>query len=163
MVVAAVSNSGEILLFLYCLSNSHRIWWESCESVIERTISSTNAHLLKLEMAATALLNIEKLLLFLHFWKPKLMAILKIHYRTQLSRRKRTFTQVQPPPSWISKMFAIPLLFDQFSPNLVGILQLRQLRFRKHLCSWKWAKGSHLKMAAAAILSFEKMWLFQYY
>ena len=60
------------------------------------------------------------------------------------------------PPSRIAKNVCNFFTFDLFSPNLVGMLQIRCWM---QLLSRKWAQGFNSKMAAAAILNFEKMWM----
>ena len=64
MVVTAILNSEKLLPFLHYLTNAHQIWWECCESYMERTVSSRNANS-KVKLAAAAILNFEKHLRFL--------------------------------------------------------------------------------------------------
>ena len=98
-----------------------------------------NAHSLKFKMAATAILNFENCCYFFNIGpiSTKVDGNLTNYYRTQLSRRNAHSPRLSRRHLEFRKMFAIPLLFDKFSPNLVGMLQLRQLRFRIHLLSRK--------------------------
>ena len=67
MAAAAILNFEKLLPFLYYWTNAHQIWWECCESDMERTVLSRNANLPKVKMAAAAILNCEKLLQFLYY------------------------------------------------------------------------------------------------
>ena len=66
MVATAILNSEKLLPFLHYQTNAHQIWWECCESYMERTVSSRNANSPKVKLAAAAILNCEKLLRFLY-------------------------------------------------------------------------------------------------
>ena len=91
---------------------------------------------------------------------PNLVGMLCILYETHCIVKKRIFTKSQRGGCRhleLRKTFAISLPFDQFSPNLVGMLQIRC--WMQQL-SRKWAQGFNSKMAAAAILNFDRCGLF---
>ena len=62
-----VVNSEKLLPFLHYQTNAHQIWWESCESYMERTVLSRNANSPKVKLATAAILNFEKRLRFLYY------------------------------------------------------------------------------------------------
>ena len=64
-----------------------------CKVNLERSRCVENAHFRKVKMAASVILNFEKILPFLYFYTNP-HQILRIWYRTQLFRRKRTFTKI---------------------------------------------------------------------
>ena len=67
MAAVAIFNFENRLPFHYYLTNAHQIWWDCCESYMERTVSSRNANSSKVKLAAAAILNFEKLLRFLYY------------------------------------------------------------------------------------------------
>ena len=161
MAAAAIFNCEKLLPFLHYWTNPHQNWWEygkfnsKCNHYVKIAYST------KFNVAAAAIMNSEKLLPFLYhstnahqiWWEWCAYDIVE----------KCKFTKSQDGGCRhleLRKTFAIPLLVDLFSPNLVGMLQIRCWI---QLVSRKWAQRFHSKMAAAAILNFEKMWLFHYY
>ena len=93
---------------------------------------------------------------------PNLRGMLRLCHRTQLSYRNCTFIKSQDGGRChleFLKFVVISILMDQSSPNLVRTLRICQRRN----CQIKIAYSPKLKMAAAAVLSFEHLLPFLYY
>ena len=67
MAAVAILNFENRLPFHYSQTNAHHIWWECCESYMERTVTSRNANSPKVKLAAAAILKFEKLLRFFYY------------------------------------------------------------------------------------------------
>ena len=58
-MAAAILDFDKLLPFVYYWTNPHQVWWECCESDIERNCRVNNAHLPKLKISAAAILILE--------------------------------------------------------------------------------------------------------
>ena len=91
------------------------------------------------------------------------MGTSEIQHKTQMSCRKRTFTQIQDGGRRHLEYRKLLLFFHYLTKSDQTGWGFLQIRCLMHLLSRKLAQGSDLEMAAATILNFGKMWPFHYH
>ena len=66
MAAAAILNAEELLQFFHYWTDLHQVWWESRKFISKRNRYGENAPAMKFKTVAAAVLNSDKMLLFIY-------------------------------------------------------------------------------------------------
>ena len=142
MAAAAILNFENRLPFHNYWTNPHQILWECWKFAIELNwyIKNTTKYLPKFKMVAAAILNFENLLPFVYY-QINPHQIWGECWKSDIERncyiKICIFTKFKDGGGHLEfrKSFAISLLLDQSSPNLVGMLRIwKKTRMLHWIC-----------------------------